>query len=732
MAPVRNTPVNDNSQGRQGPLLVASASAMTVGLSDLLLGIQLDRYPFAGFSPEKYGTPAVVNALLGVVSTALVCFVGFLVVWYGQVAKARRDTHSAIAVATFAGAFLFLSIASDLIAPGLLFVAGALLLSVLLLPLRDHLPRPSWPVVACVAPCAGLLCLLALHPSTPTTGLLLYGFYLLSVLSALGVHLLTKPVAVVDLTWLWSLLPAGLGGMLGVVWLMRLSREPGTWAWVVSIAAVLLPLCGWLSRKRVSGSWLVWSHRAHILVWAIVPLFVAGLSLPPREPEAPKQGASDDPKQVILVTIDSLRADALSSAPNIRSLAGQSSSYARAISASSWTLPAVASLLTGVNPDVHQMTSEATSLSESFVTLAEHYRQAGYRTAALVSNPYLAEQSNLQQGFDEYHALTPEDFWLPVGQTIGTLLLDLLRQQGVTPAGMHQRLKVDSSGLTDLAIQWLGKHQQRNFFLWVHYLDPHTPYTPPEAFLPQGAVAPRFGYEMRNSSILRSGFPPLDAVERAWVRELYLGEVRYVDACVGRLLDALRSLGIFERSLLAVTSDHGEEFWEHGGFYHGHSLYQELTHVPLLIKASGDAPPRRVDRMVSTTSLMSELLRRSGLPVAPELRGAIEILSDRGPETGVLSSGHLFGDDLESIILDSNKLIRSRIDGREQLFNLETDPEERYPLQEPATSQDLESALRAHKQRFSELRGLLSPEGGQGVAPDADTMRALKSLGYTE
>jgi hypothetical protein len=200
MAPVRNTPVNDNSQGRQGPLLVASATAMTVGLSDLLLGIQLDRYPFAGFSPEKYSAPAVVNALLGVVSTALVCLVGFLAVWYGQVAKARRDTHSAIAVATFAGAFLFLSIASDLIAPGLLFLAGALLLSVLLLPLRDHLPHPSWPVIACVAPCAGLLWLLALRPSTPMTGLLLYGFYLLSVLSALGVHLLTKPVAVVDLT----------------------------------------------------------------------------------------------------------------------------------------------------------------------------------------------------------------------------------------------------------------------------------------------------------------------------------------------------------------------------------------------------------------------------------------------------------------------------------------------------------------------------------------------------
>jgi arylsulfatase A-like enzyme len=182
---------------------------------------------------------------------------------------------------------------------------------------------------------------------------------------------------------------------------------------------------------------------------------------------------------------------------------------------------------------------------------------------------------------------------------------------------------------------------------------------------------------------------------------------------------------------LAVTSDHGEEFWEHGGFYHGHSLYQELIHVPLLIKA-GDASPRRVERMVSTTSLMSELLRLSGLSVAPELGDAIEILSDRSAETGVLSSGYLIGDDLESIILGSNKLIRSRTDGRKQLFNLETDPEERYPLQEPATSQDLVSTLRGHKQRFSELRGLLSPEGGQSVAPDADTIRALKLLGYAQ
>ena len=295
-----------------------------------------------------------------------------------------------------------------------------------------------------------------------------------------------------------------------------------------------------------------------------VVLLLAGLFAAAGCGRAPRASA-------VLITIDTLRADRLGcygyarpTSPHIDALARQGMRFERARTTLPRTTQSIASILTGRLPKTHGARGLFARLPEANLTLAEALRQAGYRTAAVVSNTFLRPGQGFEQGFDSYD--NPESRW-----------------------------DADSAGaVTDAAIAWLGRApQDRPFFLWVHYLDPHWRYEPDPswAHLFDASFSEPFtvyqDLDARRYTKGRLIFdPPLTARQEDHVRALYDGEIAQTDAAVGRLLERLDRLA--SPLLVVLTSDHGESLGEHGyHFAHGEYLYEEGLRVPLLVRFPG-------------------------------------------------------------------------------------------------------------------------------------------------
>jgi len=285
-------------------------------------------------------------------------------------------------------------------------------------------------------------------------------------------------------------------------------------------------------------------------------------------------GCDKQRPSVLLVTIDTLRADAVGPlagvTPELDRLARTGTTFTRATSVSPLTLPSHATLLTGVRPGRHGLTVNGVAVPQlPAATLAELLRQAGYATSAFVSSAMLDHRHGLDRGFDHYD----DDLLLPGG-----------------PPKPHER----RGDLTvDKAIEWLG-HQAGPWFTWVHLYDPHSPYA-----APGGRTEPP--------------------------RSAYLDEVAYADAQLGRLLSAAE--GASGELLVVVTSDHGEGLGEHGEQTHGLMLYESTMHVPLVFARSDqDAPgfPEagvQRDDLVGLLDVLPTILDILGLPVESGLDG---------------------------------------------------------------------------------------------------------------
>lgn len=421
-------------------------------------------------------------------------------------------------------------------------------------------------------------------------------------------------------------------------------------------------------------------------------------------------------RHILLITIDTLRADALScyraqtpGTPAIDALAGDSVVFRQARSAAPWTLPALASAMTGLSPQVHLATGLGDRVPDRLTTIAEALRRAGYRTAALVSSPLLSRAAHFDPGFQEYTAFP--------GET------------GTKPA--------DPDQLAGLASGWLRRQGKGKSFLWVHFYDPHMPYEPPAVYLkgmPKG-MAPRLTLPEYLAIRLRRRDP--SPAEREWIRQLYKAEVRWVDAAVGSLIAELKRSGRYEDTLIVLLSDHGEEFWEHGGIGHGHTLYEELLRVPWLVKLPGESRRGGTDAPVSTASLAATILDLAGKPLparypaapslAPLLRGGT-VSPGPGP---LLSTGLQRVEEQEAILFGGFKLIRWETSGRQELYDLARDPAETANLATSAPEKAAEGArlldrLDADSERARKSLGIRR----ERVPVDPEAMKRLRALGY--
>ena len=447
--------------------------------------------------------------------------------------------------------------------------------------------------------------------------------------------------------------------------------------------------------------------------------------------------------RIILIVIDTLRADALSfhnpdapATPNIDKLAAESIVFRNAYSGGPWTLPGMASILTGLPEFAHEVNQhklDITALPVEIPTLAGHLRDAGYATAAIVENSVLDPDLNVYQGFHQYIHV-PQ----PIGQSFGLVALRRVfpRKYGIRGGAM----------LTEAAQQWLADNRNSDSFLWLHYFEPHIPYEPPARLLPRsrprirgsaGNIEFSFGSKFELSPEVREGYP-ITAAERSWIRQLYLGEVRYADENVGVLLDFLRRTGLYDDSLIILTSDHGEEFWEHGGFEHGHALYDEVIGVPLIVKLPQSSAKSTVSQRVSTQLIMPTVLDLAGLTVTGRCYSPPSLVPLWTGSAGgdgleiVLSSGALYYEDQEAILLDNHKLIRYRVSNREELYDLGRDAGEKVSIlgSAPEMADRMRRLLDEKRRLFSGVRDCYSPGPRKRPRLSPEQLRRLRELGY--
>ncbi len=376
--------------------------------------------------------------------------------------------------------------------------------------------------------------------------------------------------------------------------------------------------------------------------------------------------SSGERPNVLLISIDSLRADHVgcygygrNTTPTLDSLAAIGTVFTNAVAQSSWTLPSHVSLLTGMYSKTHGVSTVREGLGVDAVTLAERMRSAGYTTAAFVSGHLMLPLYGMDQGFDLYDAscvhTTPEE-----------------RHTDITSPCLQERVS-----------KWLSDCGDAPFFLFVHYWDVHFDYAPPVPFdtlFDPGYRGQLDGSDFAHNENISPDMPPRDLEHLV---ALYDGEVAYTDMHIGMLMHELRSHGLDNRTLVVVTSDHGDEFFEHGGKGHGHTLFQELIRVPLIwVEPGRTGAVPTVEDVVELVDVAPSVLKYVGLGSGAlgEGRSLGSFLSDRPDGPGVAFSEVRRGDYLKAVVSRDAKLVESVEAGTTVLYDLRNDPGEQVAL----------------------------------------------------
>jgi len=436
---------------------------------------------------------------------------------------------------------------------------------------------------------------------------------------------------------------------------------------------------------------------------------------------------------VVLVMIDTWRADYAGAygfpgdiSPHLDALAREGVVFEHAIVPSPWTKPSIASLFTGMEPAVHRVLTEAgryrrrnvdspqtDALPPESVTLAEVFAAHGYDTAAFVANPWVRAEHGFAQGFAVFDA------------------------EGAAN---------DAPGteLVERALAWLrGRSVQgAPIFLYVHLMDPHGPYDATDEDLAAVAGAVPTGPTLQPAEY---GKIPRYLKEPAWAkseaaadvgtwRAQYAAGVRAADRALGVLLDGLRQRGRFDETVILVTSDHGEELFDHRGWDHGTKVFEHQVRVPLVVRLpQAQHAGRRVDAVVGLIDVMPALLEWSGTPEPGGVQGVSLQRAIDGPAEAtraIVSSAVKWRPEMRSVRSQRFKYIVRGKGATPLLFDLEHDPGEQHNLAaaQPETVRQMVNALRRHDAANTAHPGLARSE----VELSDDVRERLRALGYLD
>jgi arylsulfatase A-like enzyme len=434
--------------------------------------------------------------------------------------------------------------------------------------------------------------------------------------------------------------------------------------------------------------------RKSIGSWILTALLIAGvLSMVPG-----KLGAQRPRRlNVILIALDQLRADQLHclgnprlTSPNLDRLAAAGVRFSHFYSVAPWTAPSYSSLMTSLFPSRHGVTlfwhPDYSLISPDVPMLAEAFKAQGYYTAAFVNNG-VAGKALTGRGFDEYDQGQPN-----------TQVKDITQR-----GGEAYNLAPET---TAKLLPWLDQHRTQPFFLFVLFLEPHSPYNPPpEDDIFKTNAYPNetnTGYDLNKGHLFRLAMlGDQQAVQRLY--DLYDGKIHFADRYVGELMDQVRKLGLSNSTLIVLTSDHGELLYSHPDdfltFDH-RSLYDTVLHVPLIMAGLGLPKGKLVAGLASNVDTAPTILKLAGLPPLPDAEGQSLVPLIQGKEKAV--NKYIYAEEdvvvpLRSIRTEKFKLIENLWSGRCQLFDLESDPGELHDISghNPSVESDLLDHLHA-------------------------------------
>ncbi len=427
---------------------------------------------------------------------------------------------------------------------------------------------------------------------------------------------------------------------------------------------------------------------------------------------APPQRAPD----LVLISIDSLRPDHLGSygyaaptSPVLDALAAEGIRFSQAVSTTSWTLPAHAALFTGLYDTAHGVVARNLALAESHRTLAEELRDAGYRTLGLYTGPLLHARYGLSQGFEQWR--------------------DCAARPGA-PEGAEPTSPCAVAVVRD----WLAAPDPRPLFLFLHLFDVHYDYAPPARYTALFDPDYRGDTDFSHFAGNRAIGPGMSARDLQHLIALYDGEIRYTDEHVGQIFELLRGAGRYADAVVAVTSDHGDEFFEHGSKGHRQSLFDEVLRIPLLLKLPGARGAGRVvHEQVRLIDLFPTFLSLAGIRL-PGVQGRdlLPLLAGEpwAPSAALATLYRGEGRWLALRFPEKKLLVHEQ--GGERLHDLREDPGERTPLtgdrDQARLRERLDSAL-LESERLRHERGLEPVPMGE-LAPELEAR--LQALGYLD
>jgi len=404
-------------------------------------------------------------------------------------------------------------------------------------------------------------------------------------------------------------------------------------------------------------------------------------------------------KHIVLISMDTTRADALScygnqykTTANIDTLAAEGVLFENAIAPTPLTLPSHSTMLTGTTPLYHGIHDNILyQLDKSHVTLAEILKKKGFSTGAFIGSFMLDSQFGLAQGFDYYN----DDF-----------------EEVQASIGINERKAGETSRL---ACEWIDDHYKENMFLFLHFYDPHMKYEPPEPY---------------DSMFTDSAWETSSVIKQFG---LYMGEIAYTDHCIGQVIDKLKSLGIFDSTLIVVTADHGEMLGEHKEITHGYFVYRSNIRVPLIFKLPGRSRPVRIKNTVGLVDIVPAICGLLGIELSWDVQGKdiSPYLLQRDP---VDLQRHVYSGNmlptkyncntLLALVSDRYKYIQTT---RPELYDIIADSKESNNLIEQQPKQA--RLLRGRLQQIIE-QTVTSDGLGNKTEFDEESVARLESLGY--
>lgn len=457
-------------------------------------------------------------------------------------------------------------------------------------------------------------------------------------------------------------------------------------------------------------------HKIHSSRGPVLGLFLACFVLAACSCDTDPEGSR--PRNVILISLDTVRQDRLTYAghrektsPTIDRLAREGTSFSNASASSPWTLPSHVSMLSGLYPHRHRVQLKEHGIPDDVETLATLLSPVPTATAGIVSSSVLAQKRGFGRGFDSY---------------------DYVSEFGYNS---NQKKYIRNPGrfVTDKALQWLRQPKERPFFLFLHYYDAHSDYTPEKKYRdmfvdPYDGVANGSTSQLLKVRARKASFNDKDATH---LKQLYDAEIRQVDDQLARIVSYLEETGLSKSTLVIVTSDHGEEFLEHGSVLHGRTYYEEVIRIPLILRGPGIPAGKTIDTPVNLVDISPTVLTLLGQPVPKQVQGMdlaqLWLQPEAQHRTTVLAEGDWMNElpAMYKMVRDHRfKLIYDWRKHTTQLYDLQADPLE---LQEIS-----EKNPEVVKVLLGEMKNMMrSPNAPETrVELSEEEIRRLRSLGY--